>query len=418
MRGPGKINFRDNLCEVTVTATVPPESRGKYGVYAAINGGPTSQDYTFMKDLRDPRRLAVMSGCSVSSQAASRSCSMKFAAPTGYAADERFMNNSLSVNFFVSDPARVALLTSTGQLTPNTRVYVDIVYQWHSCSVAGSSIGTGTGGNTTSSSPSKVPDRSSAHKPITHHQRGLLAKKKSSSLSSHSNKNSNNKNNKNKKPTSSSHHHHNNNKNHTNHTSTPLTPASTTPRLIDDAVIFGATPFSLQRFSSFTHSARQYTAITYRLYILQSITGAQWEVSVAGHPGATKQGKGGKGPTTPITVFLASTSGNFSFDSGCIPNAADKSNATCLPPASIKVPTSSKLCASASVCRGLASALDPTSSYYLVVSYPAYLNPGKDGVNFKAGPIKLPYATQEVRVKVWAKNWVLGRVHPASNGTA
>ncbi|KAG7671616.1 hypothetical protein NADE_000741 [Nannochloris sp. 'desiccata'] len=135
-RGPGQLNFRGSLCRLSITAVLPENSINKYGAYLSLQGGPYMAGFGSGSavDMSDHRRETMTEGCTILPGAGRRNCTVKLVPPVGYALDQRFIDNSLYVNFFVIDPERLNQLRTRRELTPNKRMYVDLVQQWKRCS--------------------------------------------------------------------------------------------------------------------------------------------------------------------------------------------------------------------------------------------------------------------------------------------
>jgi hypothetical protein len=135
-RGPGQLDFRGTLCQLTITGVLPDNSRNKYGAYFSLQGGPFMADFGggFATDMSDHRRETMAMGCTVLARSPNRNCTIHLTPPQGYALDQRFVNNSLSVEFFTVDPVRIQQLRKKPyELTPNTRTYADLIHTWKRC---------------------------------------------------------------------------------------------------------------------------------------------------------------------------------------------------------------------------------------------------------------------------------------------
>lgn len=136
INGPGRLKFRGTLCRLVVTATLPPSSQDKYGAYISLEGGPRYTIEYDTTDMSEPGRDASIMGCTISPNSSSRSCRLIIMPPAGFAKDIRFMNNSLTVDFFVTDQSRIDQLKTDHQLTPKNRMTIDINYSWNRCPAA------------------------------------------------------------------------------------------------------------------------------------------------------------------------------------------------------------------------------------------------------------------------------------------
>lgn len=135
-RGPGQLGFRGSLCRLLLTAVLPENSFKKYGAYLSLQGGPyMAYDYQVgaAREMQDSFRGMLTEGCTILPGALRRNCTVKLVPPVGYALDQRFVDNSLYVDFFINDPKRITQLRTTSELSLSKRLYVDLVMQWKRC---------------------------------------------------------------------------------------------------------------------------------------------------------------------------------------------------------------------------------------------------------------------------------------------
>jgi hypothetical protein len=134
-RGPGQLSFRGSLCKLTLTAVLPEKSIDKYGAYLHLQGGPmiAGAGSGYAVDMVDHRRETMTLACTILPGSKTRSCTVELVPPKGSTLDQRFIGNSLYVDFFTIDEERIDQLTTMKQLTPKNRMYVDLVHQWKRC---------------------------------------------------------------------------------------------------------------------------------------------------------------------------------------------------------------------------------------------------------------------------------------------
>jgi hypothetical protein len=354
-RGPGQLNFRGTLCQLTLTAVLPENSINKYGAYLSLQGGPYMAGYGsgFATDMADHRRETMTVGCTILPSSAKRNCTVKLIPPTGYALDDRFIANSLYVDFFTVDPDRIQQLKTMYQLTPNKRMYVDLVHHWKRCT-------TEELDEKAAAAPAAIPTN----------QQNSISNSKERVVGTN---------------------------------------------IVDDRVVFGPTEYSLAQLNG----NDAYFEVDYRTYFIESVTGIDYEVvvgkQVAEMSTNGKSRSSFKKKRTPLTVFFAKEPKDFYLGIDCDYDPKDKTASTCIPPTDLKL-NGTKVC-KGYVCRGSVRGLDPKQQYFLWVSYPRYLDPSNNDLESSRKKFKTPYATEMVMVKAWAQKWSLGKVQVNPNPT-
>ncbi len=348
-RGPGQLNFRGTFCELTLTAILPENSIDKYGAYLNIQGGPmiSGAGSGYATDMADHRRETISLGCTIVPGSKTRQCSVKLIPPRGYALDQRFVDNSLYVDFFTVDPVRIHQLRTTHQLTPNQRMYVDLVHQWKRCSPE-------------ELKPAPKPTQTT--------------------------------------PQTST----NNNKNNVDLIG---------KNIVNDRVVFGPTEFSLADLDGWnayfevdyrTYFIEAVTGVDYEVVVGQKLP--EIYPNEKGGGGASSKKR-----RTPLTVFFAKEPKDFYLGISCDYDPKDKTGTECIPPTALKL-NGTKLC-EGFTCKGSLRGLDPKQQYFLWVSYPRYLDPSNKDLDSSKKKMKSPYATEMVTVNMWAKEWSLGKVN-------
>lgn len=134
-RGAGALNFRHSFCQLTVKATLPAGAKNKYTAYLSFFGGPYVADWKYeeLAGMSKSRRETTASGCTIRSDTPNLSCTINYQPPMGYAKDERFYNNSLAVDFFLTDPSRIAQIKKSREVIASQRMSVDLELKWKRC---------------------------------------------------------------------------------------------------------------------------------------------------------------------------------------------------------------------------------------------------------------------------------------------